>query len=427
VYNHTAEGDEHGPTFCFRGLENSFYYILNKDKATYADYTGTGNTLKANHSVVKRLILDSLRYWVSEMHVDGFRFDLAAIFSRSESGDPMVNPPILWEIDSDPILAGAKLIAEAWDTSGLYQVGSFGQDKWKEWNGQFRDDIRGFVKGDRNMVVKLRERITGSLDLYRDGHRPAGQSINFVTCHDGFTLNDLVSYDHKHNEPNHELGNDGTNANLSWNCGVEGPSVDANIESLRVQQIKNFFALTLLSVGTPMLLMGDEARRTQQGNNNAYCQDNETSWFDWNLCVVNADVLRFVQRMIRVRLDFDEGIRGRITLEEYLGKARIEWHGVELGKPDWGSDSHSVAFTLHSFSSSQVRYIAINAYWKPLEFELPPVSDSPKGGWVRLIDTSLPSPNDIVEGTQGVHVEGLKYLVSARSVIMLHYNFEIET
>jgi isoamylase len=427
VYNHTAEGDEHGPTFCFRGLENSFYYILNKDKATYADYTGSGNTLKANHSVVKRLILDSLRYWVSEMHVDGFRFDLASIFSRSESGEPMANPPILWEIDSDPILAGTKLIAEAWDTSGLYQVGSFGQDKWKEWNGQFRDDIRGFVKGDCNMILKLRERITGSLDLYRKGHRPVGQSINFVTCHDGFTLNDLVSYDYKHNEPNHELGNDGPDANLSWNCGFEGPSVDVNIERLRVQQIKNFFVLTLLSVGTPMLLMGDEARRTQQGNNNAYCQDNKTSWFDWNLCASNADLLRFVQHMIRVRLDFDDGIKGdRITLEKYLSKARIEWHGEGLGKPDWGNESHSVAFTLHSFSSSQVRYVAINTYWKPLEFELPPVSDSLKGGWIRLIDTSLPSPNDIVERTHGVHVEGSKYLVNARSVIMLHYDYVIE-
>jgi isoamylase len=427
VYNHTAEGDEHGPTLGFRGLENSFYYILNKDKATYADYTGTGNTLKANHSIVKRLILDSLRYWVCEMHVDGFRFDLASIFSRSESGEPMVNPPILWEIDSDPMLAGTKLIAEAWDTSGLYQVGSFGQDKWKEWNGQFRDDIRSFVKGDRNTVAKLRERITGSFDLYSEGRRPAGQSINFVTCHDGFTLNDLVSYDHKHNEPNHELGNDGTNDNFSWNSGVEGPAIDVSIEGLRAQQIRNFFALTLLSVGTPMLLMGDEVRRTQLGNNNAYCQDSETSWFDWRLCAANADVLRFVQQMIRIRLDFDEGNRGdRITLEEYLGNARIEWHGVELGKPDWANDSHSVAFTLHSFSSSQVRYIAINAYWEPLEFELPPVTASPKVGWIRLIDTSLPSPNDIVEGSQGVRVEGSKYLVSARSIIMLHYDYAIK-
>jgi isoamylase len=428
VYNHTAEGDEHGPTLCFRGLENSFYYILNKDRATYANYTGTGNTLKANHSVVKRLILDSLRYWVSEMHVDGFRFDLASIFSRSEWGEPMANPPILWEIDSDPVLAGAKLIAEAWDTSGLYQVGSFGQDKWKEWNGQFRDDIRSFVKGDRNTVVKLRERITGSIDLYSEGERPAGQSINFVTCHDGFTLNDLVSYDHKRNEPNHELGNDGTNDNLSWNCGVEGPSDDENIERLRVQQIRNFFALTLLSVGTPMLLMGDEVRRTQLGNNNAYCQDNETSWFDWSLCAANADVLRFVQQMIRVRLDFDKGTGGgRISLEEYLDKASIEWHGVELGKPDWGNDSHSIAFTLHSFSSSQVRYIAINAYCEPLEFELPPVTGSPCTGWLRLIDTSLPCPNDIVEEAGGMPVATAKYVVNARSIIMLHYDYAIET
>jgi isoamylase len=426
VYNHTAETNEHGPTFCFRGLENSFYYILNQDRATYANYTGTGNTLKANHSVVKRLILDSLRYWVSEMHVDGFRFDLASILSRSESGEPMADPPILWEIDSDPVLAGAKLIAEAWDAGGLYQVGSFGGDKWKEWNGRFRDDIRGFVKGDRDTVRDLSKRITGSLDLYGGGHRPAGQSINFVTCHDGFTLNDLVSYNFKHNEANHELNSDGTNANLSWNCGVEGAAANASIERLRVQQSKNFLALTLLSVGTPMLLMGDEVRRTQQGNNNAYCQDGETSWFDWNLCTANAELTHFVQHMIRVRLDFDRGIERRpIPLEEYLCTARIEWHGIELAQPDWGIDSHSIAFTLHSSASSRVRYIAINACWKPLEFQLPHLTVSSNGGWLRLIDTSLPSPNDIVEEAHCSPVDGSKYLVNARSVIMLHYDYAI--
>ena len=424
VYNHTDERDERGPTFCFRGLENSYYYILNKDKATYADFTGVGNTLKANHSIVKRLILDSLKYWVSEMHVDGFRFDLASVFSRDESGKPMANPPILWEIDSEPVLAGTKLIAEAWDAGGLYQVGSFGQDKWKEWNGQFRDDIRGFLKGDSGTVVKLRKRISGSFDLYREGHRPAGQSINFATCHDGFTLNDLVSYNSKHNEANHELNNDGTDVNLSWNCGVEGPSTDAEIETLRIQQIKNFFALTLLSVGTPMLLMGDEVRRTQKGNNNAYCQDNETSWLDWSLCAANADLLRFVRHMIQARLAFDHGIEGgRIALEEYLSKARMEWHGVELGNPDWGDDSHSVAVTLHSFVSSQVRYIAINAFWKPLEFALPPVTAGSQGGWIRLIDTSLPSPDDIMEEGTGVPVATPKYLVNPRSIVMLHYNY----
>jgi glycogen operon protein len=422
VYNHTAEGDENGPTLCFRGLENSFYYILNKDRATYANYTGAGNTLKANHSVVKRLIMDSLRHWTSEMHVDGFRFDLASIFSRNDYGEPMMNPPILWEIDSDPVLAGTKLIAEPWDAGGLYQVGSFGQDKWKEWNGKYRDEIRSFIKGDQNTVWRLRERITGSFDLY-DGRRPAGQSINFVTCHDGFTLNDLVSFDHKHNEANHELNSDGSNTNLSWNCGVEGATATPDVELLRERQIKNFYVLSLLSVGTPMLLMGDEVRRTQQGNNNAYCQDNEISWFDWSLCERNADVLRFVRNMIRLRLNFNRGAKGgRITLEDYLNKARVEWHGVQLGKPDWGENSHSVAFTLHNIPVSQVRYIAINAYWQPLQFGLPPVKGDSDAAWLRLIDTSLPSPDDISEEGERSVVAGASYIVNPRSIVMLHYD-----
>ena len=423
VYNHTGEGDEQGPTLCFRGLENSFYYILGRDKATYANYTGAGNTLKANHSIVKRLILDSLRYWASEMHVDGFRFDLASIFSRNESGKPMLNPPIFWEIDSDPVLAGTKLIAEAWDSGGLYQVGSFGEDKWKESNGQFRDDIRRFVKGDQNTVSKLRERIAGSLDLYYERDRPAEQSINFVTCHDGFTLNDLVSYNLKHNEANNESNTDGGNVNLSWNCGAEGPPVNADIERLRMQQTRNLLALTLLSVGTPMLLMGDEVRRTQLGNNNAYCQDNETSWFDWSLCAANADLLRFVRLLIRTHLQFDQATAGsQITLEDYLSKARIEWHGVEIGKPDWGESSHSLALSLHNFAATQLRYIAINAYWKPLEFTIPPVAGGPNGGWLRMIDTSLTSPDDILEGAMGLRVNGSKYHVNPRSIVMLHYD-----
>jgi glycogen operon protein len=428
VYNHTGEGDENGPTLCFRGLENSFYYILEKDKARYANYTGAGNTLKANHSIVKRLILDSLRYWVAEMHVDGFRFDLASIFSRNESGKPMLNPPIVWEIDSDPVLAGTKLIAEAWDSGGLYQVGSFGHDKWKEWNGRYRDDIRGFVKGDENTTLKLRERITGSPDLYQEYDRPAGQSINFVTCHDGFTLNDLVSYDAKHNEANRESNNDGTNANLSWNCGVEGPIANDGIEQLRMQQIRNLLALTLLSVGTPMLLMGDEVCRTQLGNNNAYCQNNETSWFDWSLCQTNADVLRFVRQMIRLRLHFDQkGKSGQTTLEDYLSKSRIEWHGVEIGKPDWGSSSHSLAFSLHNLAGTQVRYIAINAYWEPLQFALPPAADGANGAWLRFMDTSLPTPDDIVEGVKGSGVGGSSYRVHPRSIIMLQTDCAIQS
>jgi glycogen operon protein len=421
VYNHTGEGDENGPTLCFRGLENSFYYILERDRTKYANYTGAGNTLKANHSVVKRLILDSLKYWASEMHVEGFRFDLASVFSRDESGKPMLNPPIIWEIDSDPVLAGTKLIAEAWDSGGLYQVGSFGHDKWKEWNGKYRDDIRSFVKGGENTTLKLRERISGSPDLYQEYDQHAGQSINFVTCHDGFTLNDLVSYDAKHNEANRESNKDGTNANLSWNCGIEGPTANDGIEHLRMQQIRNLLALTLLSVGTPMLLMGDEVCRTQLGNNNAYCQNNETSWFDWSLCQTNADVLRFVRQIIHLRLHFvEKGKRGQTTLEDYLSKSRIEWHGVKIGMPDWGRSSHSLALSLHNLAGTQVRYIAINAYWEPLEFALPPVADSANGGWRRAMDTSLPTPDDIAEGAKGSRVGGPSYRVNPRSIIMLH-------
>jgi glycogen operon protein len=421
VYNHTAEGDEHGPTFCFRGLENNFYYILEDDRAHYADFTGTGNTLKSNHSVVKRLILDSLKYWVSEMHVDGFRFDLASIFSRSESGAPVLNAPIIWEIDSEPILAGTKLIAEAWDSGGLYQVGSFGQDKWKEWNGVFRDDVRAFLKADSNTAWKFHERMIGSPDIYQGGHRPTGQSINFVTCHDGFTLNDLVSFNTKHNEANLGQNSDGTNANLSWNCGAEGPSTEPAIEELRIRQIKNFFTVTLLSVGTPMLLMGDEVRRTQRGNNNAYCLDNEVSWFDWDLCKANSDIFRFVQELIRLRLQFVQGESGdAIPLEEYLSNAHIEWHGTALDKPDWGGGSHSVAASMHNPALNNVRYIAINSYWNALEFELPPLPEA-SSRWIRMIDTSLASPNDIAGVQSRAEVIGSTYVVNPNSIVMLHF------
>ncbi len=419
VYNHTGEGNEEGPTLCFKGLENSFYYILNRDESTYANYTGAGNTLKANHSVVKRLIMDSLKYWVSEMHVDGFRFDLASIFSRSESGKPISNAPIVWEIDSEPVLAGTKLIAEAWDAGGLYQVGSFGRDKWKEWNGRFRDCVRGFIKGDQDTVWDLTQRITGSPDIYKTGNRPAGQSLNFVTCHDGFTLNDLVSYNRKHNKANLQKNEDGTNSSLSWNCGVEGPSSDAEIDSLRLQQIKNMIALTLLSVGTPMLLMGDEVRRTQGGNNNAYCQDNETSWMDWDLCHTNADLIRFVRLMTHLRLHFNDGLEHiPPTLEEFLKSAHVEWHGTELGKPDWGRDSHSVALTVHNPPMRQMHYIAINSYWETLEFQLPARAEKSVAGWQRIIDTALPSPNDIAEPDEVCPITVLRYAVGPRSLVM---------
>jgi isoamylase len=301
VYNHTAEGGESGPMLCFKGFANNAYYILDRSTGHYANYSGTGNTLNANEPFVRRLIRNSLQYWVNVMHVDGFRFDLASILSRDESGCPVENPPIIWDIDSDPALADTKLIAEAWDAAGLYQVGSFIGDSWKEWNGRFRDDVRRFMKADDGTVARLPYRLFGSPDIYGRAQREPEQSINFVTCHDGFTLNDLVSYNAKHNEFNGENNCDGMDANLSWNCGVEGPSDDPVIESLRNRMVKNFLAVTLLSIGTPMLLMGDEVRRTQRGNNNAYCQDNEIGWFDWSLLEKHRDIHRFVKMLIENR------------------------------------------------------------------------------------------------------------------------------
>src|SRR5271166_4020284 len=283
VFNHTAEGDHSGPTLSFRGLDNNTYYILEQDRSRYANYSGTGNTLNDNNPIVRRMIVDSLRYWVEEMHVDGFRFDLASILARDSSGGVMSSPPVLLDIESDPALAGTKMIAEAWDAAGLYQVGSFVGDSWKEWNGRFRDDIRSFFRSERGSVARFADRLIGSPQIYAHKRREAEQSVNFVTCHDGFTLNDLVSYDRKHNEANGEDNRDGSDYNLSWNCGVEGPTDDATVEALRNRQAKNFLALELLSAGTPMLLMGDEVCRTQKGNNNPYCQDSDISWFDWSL------------------------------------------------------------------------------------------------------------------------------------------------
>jgi glycogen operon protein len=297
-YNHTAEGDARGPTFGLRGLDNATYYLRDADGG-YANYSGCGNTLNANHAVVRRLILDSLRYWVQVMHVDGFRFDLASILSRDEHGHPVANPPLLWDIESDPVLADTKLIAEAWDAAGLYQVGRFVGERWKEWNGRFRDDVRAFVCGDAGMVPVLADRLLGSPDLYGARPREPSQSINFVTSHDGFTLEDLVSYDRKHNEANGEDNRDGSDDNRSWNCGAEGPTDDPAVLALRTRQVKNLLAITILSLGTPMLLMGDEMRRSQGGNNNAYAQDNETSWIDWGR--MDAGLLAFAERLARLR------------------------------------------------------------------------------------------------------------------------------
>jgi isoamylase len=420
VFNHTAEGDHRGPTLSFRGLENNAYYILEPDRSRYANYSGTGNTLNTNHPVVRRMILDSLRYWVEAMHVDGFRFDLASILDRDESGNLMPSPPLLWDIDSDPVLAGTKLIAEAWDAAGLYQVGSFIGDSWREWNGRFRDDIRSFFRGDNGSVGSLADRLLGSPQIYGHKKREAEESVNFVTCHDGFTLNDLVSYNQKHNEANGEDNRDGSDDNRSWNSGVEGPTDDPAIEKLRNRQVKNFLTVTLLSLGLPMLSMGDEVRRTQQGNNNPYCQDNETSWFDWTLVVNHADVHRFVRMLNARRLFRDlKPAQQFLSLNEILRESNKAWHGVELEQPDWSDSSHSLAISAEAPNKELLFHVILNAYWEPLEFELPRVGGDKADSWRRWIDTTLDSPHDIVECETAPTVPGRIYRTGPRSVVVL--------
>lgn len=423
VFNHTAEGNERGPTTSFKGLENGVYYMLNED-GSYADFTGTGNTLNGNNPIVRRLIVDSLHYWVEQMHVDGFRFDLASILARDETGCPMRNPPILWDIDSDPVLAGIKLIAEAWDAAGLYQVGSFIGDNWKEWNGKFRDDVRSFFRGDDGTVQNFASRLLGSPDIYGHEEREPEQSIQFIACHDGFTLNDLVSYNEKHNEDNGEGNRDGSDGNLSWNCGVEGPTEDPDIEGLRNRQVKNFLAVSLIALGAPMLSMGDEVRRTQKGNNNAYCQDNDLSWFDWSLTERHGDILRFCSHMIRNRIRREALAGGAaLTLNQLLRRARIEWHGVRLHQPDWSHDSHSIALTVWSLDERIMFHMMFNAYREALEFQIPPASSGPKSGWRRIMDTSLPSPDDQVSLIDAETIRDAGCIVQPRSIVALVARF----
>ncbi len=419
VFNHTAEGNHLGPTFCFRGLENEAYYLLEGDRSRYADYSGTGNTLNANQPIVRRMILDSLRYWVTHM-VDGFRFDLASVLTRDQTGAPLPSPPIIWDIESDPILAGVKMIAEAWDAAGLYQVGSFVGDSWQEWNGRFRDDVRRFLKGDRGTVSNLAARLLGGPDIYGHEQREPEQSVNFVTCHDGFTLNDLVSYNQKHNEENGEQNRDGMNDNQSWNCGVEGPLEDVATEALRCRQIKNFIVLNMLAMGTPMLLMGDELRRSQRGNNSAYCQDNDVSWLDWALQKPHSEIHRFVKMMIAFRARRDVAIENeRRTLNELLEQARLQWHGITLNRPDWSDDSHSIAFTIASLRQRFTIHVMLNAYWERLAFALPTAGEQGKRQWRRWIDTFLPSPDDICAWGEAPAVNSASYVVETRSAVIL--------
>jgi len=419
VFNHTAENGHDGPTQCFRGLDNPTYYLLCEDRSRYANFTGTGNTLNANHPVVRRMILDSLRYWVSEMHVDGFRFDLASILARDSSGAVMSNPPVLWDIESDPALAGTKMIAEAWDAAGLYQVGSFVGDSWKEWNDRFRDDVRDFFRGSNDSVVRMADRLLGSPSIYGPKEREAEQSVNFVACHDGFTLNDVVSYNQKHNEGNCENNRDGCEENRSWNCGFEGPTDDTAIEGLRNRQVKNLFTVTMLSAGVPMFLMGDEVRRSQRGNNNAYCQDNDTSWFDWNLLSKHSDVLRFVELLMERRVMRDvEHERRRVSLSQSLQEVKYAFHGVKLNEPDWSPVSHSLAISAELRDEGLLMYVILNAYWEALDFELPVVRNGSEK-WRRWIDTALDPPHDICAWNTAVPVACRTYRAGARSVVVL--------
>lgn len=419
VFNHTAEGNESGPTFSFRGIDSAVYYMIDPNTGEYLNYSGCGNTLNCNHPLVRELICDCLRYWVTEMHVDGFRFDLASILGRGRDGAVLASPPLLERLAADPILANTKLIAEAWDAAGLYQVGSFpAWGRWAEWNGRFRDDVRRFIKGDPGMAPALATRLYGSPDLYQSSERQPYHSINFVTCHDGFTLADVVSYDAKHNEPNGEDNTDGTTDNLSWNCGYEGPTDDPEVVRLRRRQMKNFATILMMAHGVPMILAGDEFSRTQGGNNNAYCQDNPVSWIAWNLKEENADIFRFFRLLIAFRRT--HAAMRRISFAPMPCCAQVAWHGVKLGQPDWSWNSRSLA--MHRWATDEhggedhVYFIA-NAHWDPHAFELPVL---PGRRWHRFVDTMLDSPADIAESREsGTPLTGDQYEVGPRSVVIL--------
>jgi len=416
VFNHTAEAGQGGPTLSFRGIENRAYYMLEENRSQYRNFSGTGNTLNTNHSVVRRLIIECLQHWVSEYHIDGFRFDLASVLSRNEKGEPIQNPPILWAIESDPVLAPIKIIAEAWDI-GQYQLGNFVGDKWAEWNGKFRDDVRRFLKGDNHSIQDFVPRLSASRDLFSGIYRDPNRSINFVTCHDGFTMKDLVSYNEKHNYANKENNQDGHDMNHSWNFGVEGETKDLIIQQLRFQQIRNFFTLLLISQGTPMLLMGDEVGRSQKGNNNAYCQDNEISWMDWSLLEKNTELFQFVQQLIRFNLNtefFQEAFFWNSP--NGLNHTTLTLHGTKLNQPDMGDHSHSVAFTLSNPEYKKQLHVMINAFWTDLKFELP----APFGkNWRLIINTAATAEKHIFTENGAPIVKATSQMVASRSIVVL--------
>lgn len=406
VYNHTGEGGYEGTTSSFRGIDNSIYYLLGKD-GSYHNFSGCGNTLNCNHPVVRSLIKESLQYWVTELHIDGFRFDLASILGRDQEGNVLPNPPMIEIIGEDPVLRDTKLIAEAWDAAGLYQVGSFSSDsRWAEWNGRYRDDIRAFMLGKEKTVTHLATRIAGSSDLYETSGRSPLCSINFVTSHDGFTLYDLVSYNKKHNLANGENNRDGDNHNLSGNCGHEGRTNDPEIIDLRVRKMKTFGVLLLLSQGVPMLLAGDEFARTQNGNNNAWCQDNTSNWLDWSLVEKNKGLVRFFKHCITLRKTYKIFRMERFFLPEAdkAGqgfKASIHWQYLEPGRQNWDENCHGLAFHLHGDEkgTSQDFFVMVNNGPEDLFFTPPKLRDKHKK-WFPLIDTAKRTPDDFIENPE---------------------------
>ncbi len=419
VYNHTAEMEAHMPTTSYRGLDNKTYYMLQSD-GSYFNFSGCGNTMNCNTPVVRNMILDSLRYWVTEYHIDGFRFDLASILGRGEDGSPLSNPPLLELLAHDPILGRCKLIAEPWDASGLYQVGSFpSYGRWAEWNDKYRDTIRQFLKGDEGQVGDMAFRLQGSPDLYT-GRGPTA-SINFITCHDGFTLRDLFSYNEKHNEANGEGNRDGSNNNLSWNCGWEGETDNLEINQLRRRMIKNSIVILMVSRGIPMILMGDEIGRTKQGNNNSYCQDNDLNWLNWSQKEENADIFRFFKQAIAFRKAHPSLYAPHFPQKAEKNNADfsgISWHGVQAWRPDWSYHSHTLAFMLAGVQSDDPIYVVMNMHWENHDFELPHLPDNMK--WHLFVNSNLPSPQDIQKpGKELLLANQDSFDVALRSIVIL--------
>lgn len=414
VLNHTAEGDELGPTISLRGFENSVFYMLQENgRRYYKDFTGVGNTLNANHPVVREFVRNVLRYWVMHMHVDGFRFDLASVLGRDEHGNILRNAPLLEDIAEDPILRDVKIIAEAWDAGGAYQVGSFSTQRWTEWNGRFRDDVRRFWIGDPGMIGSFASRICGSSDLYKDSGKGPASSLNFLTSHDGFTLNDLVSYKQKHNDENGEYNRDGTDANYSDNCGLEGPTDDPAVEGMRNRLIKNFLLTLFISRGVPMLLGGDEFRRTQHGNNNAYCQDNEVSWFDWSLVDKHKQIQNFTRGMIAFR-------RAHPVLrkEAFYSEAEIRWFAPNSGIPDWTDERQKSLASLVLGQTEPDLFLMFNAATRPVDFTLPLLA--PTKIWRLAVDTSRTAPDDLYEPGKEPSMQGqVSFRVEPRSSAIL--------